>query len=192
MSISSRPIAGTASVLLAIMPISCDSPTLPPTDSLDGAAVRQLFSRMDRLVTALEALPAAPLAATGGSEPPSERALVADDRGELLERIETLEQALTSLRRRSGMAPPPRPAAAPPIRPAAVSFHRKQMDSGDQAIVRAARRAHFRLTEDQILRQYGMPSESRVQQNGSVLWVYQADDKSSGFIFVNGLVSSMW
>jgi len=181
--------AGVLVSILSVVLAACDnSPTPPSTPVLDVEVVQQLFARMDRLVTALEAVPAA---AAGTERPPLERTLVTDDREELLQRIETLEQTVTTLRARGGMAPVGRRAAPPVIRPAAVVHLNKQVNSKDESTVTAMRRAHFRMTEEQILQQYGMPSEV-IESNSGVTWTYTAEGETSGFVFVNGLVARIW
>jgi len=165
-----------------------DTPPQPPSSGLEATA-QQLIDRLDRLASALEAMPRTSPAPATQVPPVTERTSVTDATTELLARIDTLERELAAMRRNAGSAFAP--ARATPIQPMqthSLTQVREQLSSEDQSVLQAARRSLFMLTQQQVLERFGMPSDVGVNQDHSVHWSWRDGDKHLlGVTFVDGV-----
>ena len=107
---------------------------------------------------------------------------------ELLARIDHLERELARSLAALGVrqATPFTPPAT--IVTAAVDHLHVRMTSEDEATRRDAFRTVFGLSDAQVLREFGMPTETLVLQGGVVKWGYEHGDHEVWFTFANGVV----
>lgn len=161
-------------------------PTLPAL--LDAATAQQLIDRLDRLASALEAMPRTS-PAPAAQVPVSERTSVTDTTSELLARIDSLERELAAMRRNPGSAfTPTRAAPIQPMQTHSLTQVRQQLSSEDQSVLQAARRSLFMLSQQQVLERFGMPSDVAVNQDHSVHWSWRDGDKHLlSVTFVDGV-----
>lgn len=182
-----------AVVAAALLSTACADPPPPPRESLDAEAVRALFDRMDRLVTALEGMPALRPVAHGGWQPDGQRTEVVEDRDELLRRIEQLEAALVAVQSRGGGGHGPTPVLVPPspMRQREVEQLAMRVSGEDPSGLREMQQRHFRHTEAQVLQEFGMPTNVYVH-DGSVRWHYESGEHDFTLVFVDGRVNKIF
>ena len=168
---------------------ACGETPPPPSASGLEATAQQLIDRLDRLASALEAMPRTSPAPAAQVAPVAERTSVTDATTELLARIDTLERELAAMRRSAGSVSTP--ARATPIQPMqthSLTQVREQLSSEDQSVLQGARRSLFMLTQQQVLDRFGMPSDVGVNQDHSVHWSWRDGDRHLlGVTFVDGV-----
>ena len=181
---------GVGWVLGLLLGLAACGDTPPPqsASSLEATA-QQLIDRLDRLASALEAMPRTSPAPAPQVSPVTERTSVADSTTELLARIDALERELAALRRNTGSAlAPGRATPILPIQTHSLAQVREQLGSEDQSVLQAARRSLFLLTQQQVLERFGMPSDVGVNQDHSVHWSWRDGDRHLlGVTFVDGV-----
>jgi outer membrane murein-binding lipoprotein Lpp len=164
--------------------------TPPPTPAtlLDASTAQQLFERLDRLASALEAMPRAS-AAPVLQVPTAERTVVADATTELTARIDALEREVAAMRKNMGTAfAPARATAILPMQTHSVVQMSEQLNSEDKTVLQSARRSLFLLTQQQVLERFGMPSDIGVNQDHSIYWAWRDGDRHLlGVTFVDGV-----
>jgi hypothetical protein len=166
---------------------ACGEAPPPPSASSLEATAQQLIDRLDRLATALEAMPRTSPAPA--QQVPVDRTAVTDTTTELLARIDSLERELAAMRKTAGSAyAPARATPIPPIQTHSLAQVREQLSSEDQSVFQAARRSMFLLSQQQVLERFGMPSDVAVNQDHSVHWSWRDGDKHLlSVTFVDGV-----
>jgi hypothetical protein len=150
---------------------------------------QQLFDRLDRLASALEAMPRATGAPAIPRPEATERTAVADATTELTARIEALEREVASMRKNMGSAiAPARTTQIPPMQTHSLAQVSEQLNSEDKNLLQTARRSLFLLTQQQVLERFGMPSDIGVNQDHSIYWAWRDGDRHLlGMTFVDGV-----
>ena len=177
--------------VLCLLSLAACGETTPPTPAalFDAATTQQLFDRLDRLATALEAVPRATGAPAAPRPEATERTVVSDATTELTARIEALEREVAALRKNMGSAfAPTRTTQIPPMQTHLLAQVSEQLNSEDKNLLQAARRSLFLLTQQQVLERFGMPSDIGVNQDHSIYWAWRDGDKHLlGMTFVDGV-----
>jgi len=178
-------------VLALTLGLTACGETPPPTPPalLDAAVAQQLLDRLDRLASALEAMPRASGAAAPQMPASAERTAVADATTELTARIEALEHELAAMRKNMGSAfAPARATPIPPMQTHSLAQMSEQLNSEDKTVLQTARRSLFLLTQQQVLERFGMPSDIGVNQDHSIYWAWRDGDRHLlGMTFVDGV-----
>lgn len=184
-----RLVAAT-SAAVALLAACGETPTPPPAVTRTPE-LRQLCERLDRLIDTLERPAIA--GANGDAVPPVERVAADDEATALRTRIAALEGELAILRAQAlgaagAVGAAVRPPSIEPLRTDAVARMIASRRADEEQHRNDTLRAIFLMGPAQVVQTFGMPSETWIQKNGSVTWVFRAGEDELSVEFVDGQV----